>query len=240
MFKHKMHESVSLKVYLDWFLLAFLGGSVNAGGFLACQRFVTHVTGFATLAGIDLASGELAAAFGMLTVPVFFLAGVMVAAYLTDRRVLEGKRPRYELVMSMVTFFLFLSVAGGVSDWFGPFGGLQLGKDYSLLAILCLASGLQNAALTSASGATIRTTHLTGLTTDLGIGLVRAAGLAAGDKNRSAMMKMNYLRIGTIVSFMAGSGVGAYLYLRFGYLGFLLPMAIAAYAAAVARKQSAA
>ena len=52
MFHHRIHDKVGYKTYLDWFLLAFLGGHVNAGGYLACHRFVSHVTGFATLAGV--------------------------------------------------------------------------------------------------------------------------------------------------------------------------------------------
>jgi hypothetical protein len=41
----------------------------------------------------------------------------------------------------------------------------------------------------------------------------------------------NSLRIGTIVSFVIGSAAGAGLFLEFGYTGFVLPAAIAAYAA---------
>lgn len=235
MFKHKISEQVSFKTYVDWFLLSFLAGSVNAGGYLACHRFVSHVTGFATLAGVDAGSGRIEDAISILTVPVYFLFGVMVSAYFVDRRVHEGKRPRYALVMGCVFFCLLAAGIGGWLGWFGGFGAeINLEVDYYLLALLCGASGLQNAALTSASGATIRTTHLTGITTDLGIGLIRAAALPGGDPRKRQELKANLLRVGTIGSFMTGSGIGALGFLRVGYWGFLLPAAIALYATVIA------
>jgi uncharacterized membrane protein YoaK (UPF0700 family) len=235
MYQHRLTDAVGLKTYLDWLLLAFLAGAINAGGFLACNRFVSHVTGFATIAGVDFAQGEWGAAFGILTVPLYFLGGVMLSAYLIDRRAHEGKKPRYALVMSLVTILLLLSAIGGFFNFWGPFGDeMLLRDDYFLLSFLCAASGLQNAALTSATGATIRITHLTGLTTDLGIGLVRAAKREKSDPERRLEMITNAMRAGTILAFMLGSAVGAVLYLKYQYLGFLMPAAIAAYATWVA------
>ena len=70
--------------------------------------------------------------------------------------------------------------------WFGEFGEpLRLKRDYLLLALLCTASGLQNAVVSSLSGSIIRTTHLTGTTTDLGIGLIRVL-YSTGDPHRLA------------------------------------------------------
>jgi uncharacterized membrane protein YoaK (UPF0700 family) len=235
MFKHKINEDSGLKTYVDWFLLAFLSGSVNTGGWLACHRFVTHVTGFATLAGVGLAAGNRNEAIGMLTVPVYFLSGVMVSAYLIEKRIHEGKKPMYALVMGAVCLLLALAATGGELGWFGKFGGTaELNKDYFLLALLCAASGLQNAALTSASGATVRTTHLTGITTDLGIGLIRAASFRSSDPKHAIEVKSNWLRAGTITAFMIGSACGATLFISLGYLGFVLPAAIALYATVIA------
>lgn len=40
-----------------WMTLAFQGGLLNIGGLPACQSFVSHVTGFATLFGLELNQG---------------------------------------------------------------------------------------------------------------------------------------------------------------------------------------
>lgn len=239
MFKHQITESVRLKTKIDWILLAFLAGTVNTGGWMACHRFVTHVTGFATLAGVEWSEGHWGGAFRMLSVPLYFLTGVMISAYLVDHRIHQGKSPRYALAMSGVSGLLAIAALGGAMGWFGVFGGPDLGEgaDYMFLACLCMASGLQNAALTMASGATIRTTHLTGITTDLGIGLIRVLSLKSSrknDKRLDAEHVANKMRLATILSFMLGSAMGATLFIRFHYLGLLLPAAIALYAALVA------
>ncbi len=133
MYKHRINEQVGLKTQVDWFLLAFLAGTVNTGGYLACHRFVTHVTGFATLAGVDAAAGKWQDAVGILTVPIYFLFGVMISAYLIDHRVQAGKKPRYVWVMSAVTILLAAAGIIGEIGWFGPFGSeLELHRDYIL------------------------------------------------------------------------------------------------------------
>lgn len=235
MFQHRLEDEGDLKTYFNWFLLSFLAGNVNAGGYLACHRFVTHVTGFATLVGVDVAHQRFDQAIGIFSVPFYFLLGVICSAFLVDRRIHQGKRPRYDWVMFLV--FLCLTAAGiaGSLETFGQFGQvLLLKQDYFLLALLCAASGLQNAAITSASGATVRTTHLTGITTDLGIGLVRVWYTDPKSKTRQRTVRNNWLRAGSITSFLGGSIVGAFLFLHLHYQGFLLPAGIAFYSCLVA------
>jgi uncharacterized membrane protein YoaK (UPF0700 family) len=116
---------------------------------------------------------------------------------------------------------------GGHFGLFGEFGHEpELRQDYLLLALLCAASGLQNAVVSSASGSAVRTTHLTGLTTDLGTGLVRAF---SNRRLHESEMRAARLRFGTIVSFTGGSFAGAASYLHLHYLGFLGPALIATY-----------
>lgn len=225
MFRHRLHKATRFRTHFDWFLLSFLAGSVNAGGFLAAHRFVSHVTGFATLFGVAAANRHWDQALGLLSIPVYFLLGAMVSAVLVDRNVHRGRRPHYALVMTLVASCLLAAALGGHLGYFGEFGSEpRLRQQYILLALLCGASGLQNAAVSTASGMTIRTTHLTGLTTDLGTGLVRAF---SNPSVYDAEIRAAQYRIGTIVSFGLGSAVGAWIYLAYSYLGFLLPAALA-------------
>ncbi len=237
MFNHRLDETPGQRVVLHWFLLCFSGGCINAGGFLATGRFVSHVTGFATLFGVDAVNLELDKAIGILSVPVFFLLGAFVAGMLIDRPVSRGEHPHFDWVMSLGAACLLAAALGGMTLQFGGFGEAGLKQNYILLALLCLASGLQNAAITSSSGRSVRTTHLTGLTTDLGLGLAR---LMAFDLKKEGFMKearANWLRIGSIASFVVGSAFGAGFFVRFGYKGFLLPAAISAYAAWNGRRE---
>ncbi len=238
MFRHRVSDQLSLRTVAHWLLLCFVAGNVNTGGYLACHRFVSHVTGFATLAGIEAAELRWWDALGVISVPIYFLMGVMISAYFVDRRLHEGHSPRYALVMGLSSICLLLSAMAGVVGWWGEFGHSQvIWRDYFLLALLCMASGLQNAALTSSSGSTLRTTHLTGATTDLGIGLVRWWALPTKDPRRETERRVAVLRLGSILSFMLGSTVGAFVYLRWQYSGFFLPASLGLYVTSIAASQ---
>ncbi|NDE13437.1 DUF1275 domain-containing protein [bacterium] len=51
--RQKITDAVPFRAQLAWYNLAFTAGMINSGGFLACRRFVSHVTGFVTLSGVD-------------------------------------------------------------------------------------------------------------------------------------------------------------------------------------------
>lgn len=217
-----------------WFLMAFIAGAVNVGGFMACLRFVTHVTGFATLFGADIVSNQWLRGFSMLSVPIFFLFGVMFSAYFVDHQSLRNRRPQYSLVLGLIALCLFLAAFGGQLNWFGPFGhDVTLDRDYVFLILLCGASGMQNALVSTVSGSLVRTTHLTGLTTDLGIGFMR---IFMGHVAKQKELYLIRLRLGSIFSFIAGSALGALAFSYFDYLGFLMPGFLAVLAAVIAHR----
>ncbi len=236
MFAHKFDEVPKNSVVLHWFMLSFSGGCINAGGFAATGKFVSHVTGFATLFGVDIVNRQFEAAIGILSVPIFFLLGAFVAGLLIDRPIYMGKRPHFDWVMGLSAFCLFLAAFGDTLQ-FGSFGqAVRLEQNYFFLALLCLASGLQNAAITSSSGKSVRTTHLTGLTTDLGLGLARLVTFDSKKANYRKEIRANELRFGSILSFVVGSAVGGFIFFNFGYTGFILPGVISVYAAWHGRK----
>lgn len=231
MFRYKLDETPDRGVVAHWLLLGFNAGCINAGGFLATGRFVTHVTGFATLFGVDFQQSGLLASLPILSVPVFFLLGAMIAGLLTDRPIYQKSAPHYDYVMGLSSACLLLAALAGGFDYFGAFGeSFRLKHTYLLLALLCLASGLQNGAITSSSGSSVRTTHLTGLTTDLGLGFARMLTFRKGERRREEWLA-NSLRAGTILSFVLGSAAGASLFASLRYRGFIVPAAIAGYAA---------
>lgn len=51
--RFKISDDVPFRVQWSWLILSFTAGAVNAGGFLSCQRFVSHVTGFVTISGLN-------------------------------------------------------------------------------------------------------------------------------------------------------------------------------------------
>ncbi len=208
-----------------WMVMAFQAGVLNIGGFMACHRFVSHVTGFATFFGVEISAGEGFEAFGMLTVPLFFLMGAMLSGHLVDLRLRQHKRPRYYITFGLIFLLTFTVFGGGMLGWFGAFGEpLALARDYFLLALLCLACGIQNGTIATVSGFAVRTTHLTGLTTDLGIGIVRLMNRERlPDLDAKLETKANFMRTAILIGFVAGSVVGGFAFARYGYGGFALP-----------------
>lgn len=240
MFQHKLNDEVSYRTYLDWFVLSFLAGNINTGGYLACHRFVSHVTGFATMSGILLEQKDWVESFGTLLIPMFFLIGVIISGYLTEKQYAHKVHgQRYAPVMWLVSLILFFVSIGGYVGWFGSFGdAASMKHSFILLASLCGACGLQNAAITSASGSTVRTTHLTGITTDLGLGIVKSEFKLINKEQKDNERKANKLRAVTILSFTLGSLVGAFTFAKFGYLGFILPALISQYSALKAHQNN--
>ncbi|WII71586.1 YoaK family protein [Bdellovibrio sp. 22V] len=207
--------------------MAFQAGAINTGGYLACHRFVSHVTGFGTMVGTEAAQGKWFHTLGALSVPGFFIGGTMLSAFFVDRRIQTGRRPLYPIVLFLILALTGMVAVAGNMGLFGKFGESFLARDYYLLAALCLASGIQNATITSAFGAIVRTTHLTGITTDLGIGVVRVISHSHKIQPRNNEIRANWMRIGLISFFTLGSFVSAYVYLHAQYWGFLIPCGIA-------------
>ncbi|MCC7441142.1 MAG: DUF1275 domain-containing protein [Bdellovibrionales bacterium] len=239
MFHHHPDERPGLFVQFNWFLLCFSAGSINAGGFLATGRFVSHVTGFATLFGVDLAESKYNEAFGILTVPMFFLLGAFISGWLVDRPSRRGRRPRYDLVMLLGAALLFASAALSLipryADRFGT-DDLSFRQAYLLMSFLCMACGLQNGAMTTSSRGAVRTTHLTGLLTDLGVGITRILFPVGSDHAIRGERYTNWLRAGSVGAFVVGSAVGGVMFLHYEFQGFLLPAAISLYAAVMGRQ----
>lgn len=213
-----------------WFLLAFQGGALDAGGYLAVHRFVSHVTGFVTMAGIAGAGLDWLNMIVMFLIPVAFLTGVVISAWNTERRRIYQQLPRYGLIFSLMILSIFMVAFLGGRGFFGEFGsgGSQL-KDYALMFILAFTCGLQNAVISSASGSFIRTTHLTGPTTDFGIGLVRLWSTRKSLSKHEVFA--TWCRFGIYWSFVLGALVAANLHQRFKFNGFYLPLAISLYTA---------
>jgi uncharacterized membrane protein YoaK (UPF0700 family) len=205
--------------------MAFQAGVLNIGGFMACHRFVSHVTGFATFFGYEINQSDNSHAFGMLLVPLFFLFGAMISGFLVDIRLKLHKKPKYYISFGFIFLLLLFVYVGGVSGYFGVFGEpLNNRHDYLLLIILCFTCGIQNGSITSVSKFVVRTTHLTGITTDLGIGLARLLSSKKLNEPMENEKKATFMRIGVIFFFGLGSVIGGYIFSKLAYVGFIIPV----------------
>lgn len=227
MFNEINYSYYSRPSVLVWLSMAFQAGAINTGGYLACHRFVSHTTGFATLFGESLAEGKISKSMSLISVPFFFLVGAMISAIFVDKQKAEGKKPLYVFVFFLMTGFLFLVFMVGLRGGFGTFGSAENDwQNYNLMALLCLTSGMQNATVTTAFRSVVRTTHLTGITTDLGIGIVRMIFANHLSVSRDEERKANWMRAGIIFFFILGAWISSLIYIHFQYLGFGLPLSV--------------
>jgi uncharacterized membrane protein YoaK (UPF0700 family) len=134
----------------------------------------------------------------------------------------RGKRPLYALPLFITAALVAGAALGGKLGWFGPFGGsVDQPADFVLLATLSFAMGIQNGAVATSTGLLVRTTHLTGPATDLGLGL---AELLFADEDRRRLAKRNvWLRAGKITSFVLGAAIAVPLCRTFEYGAFVVP-----------------
>src|SRR5690606_18900159 len=138
----------------------------------------------------------------------------IVSGLCVEARVRRDRPPHYDYVMYFCSFLLFLACVVGTNrniDVVQTY--LHVKKNFFLLSSICLASGLINAALSYSSRSTVRITHLTGITTDLGRGIAEYITLRlANRKKPEEELRINLLRAMTIGSFIIGSLVGAFGY----------------------------
>jgi uncharacterized membrane protein YoaK (UPF0700 family) len=146
--------------------LAFIAGAVNAGGYLAVRQYTSHMTGVIAAMADHLSLGEIALAAAGLSALLSFLAGAACTALLVNWGRRRGMQSEYALPLLLEAALLLT---------FGLMG-VHLRQSHShfvfaTVSLLCFTMGLQNAIITKISKAEIRTTHMTGVVTDIGIEL---------------------------------------------------------------------
>jgi len=204
----------------SWLLLSLAAGGVNAGAFLACQRFVTHVTGLASQIGMDVGQWRL---LGEYTVVIIcFILGAMASVFALQGRYHRGKAPLHALPLVVVSVLLAVVAFMGHANVFGPIGeSVEELADFALLSILSFAMGLQNATVATSTGMAVRTTHMTGPATDLGVHLATSFYIRGEERHKA--LRGAALRGGKLIAFTAGAALMVPLIRASGYLAFLVP-----------------
>lgn len=217
--------------------MSLCAGVLNAIAFIGLGTFATHVTGFATLFGVHVAGSRPGNALAALAVPLFFLGGAVISGLCVEARVRRNKMPHYDYVMYFCSFLLVLACIIGDFRGTDPQSYIHLQRNFTLLSLICMSSGLINAALSYSSRSTVRITHLTGVTTDLGRGIAEFISLRAHRvPTTKSDLRLNLLRTLTIFSFALGSLIGAFLYRALFFNALLFPAAYFVYAGEHGRK----
>jgi uncharacterized membrane protein YoaK (UPF0700 family) len=201
--------------------LALTAGFVNSSGFVLLGTFTSHVTGSVGRLANDLAAREWGAAALASVFVVAFFAGAFVASLLVHAQGWRVSRAYGSaLLVESATLGSFVVIA--LAGRFEHARALD-----AQAAQLCFAMGMQNSLVTSLSGAVVRTTHLTGVVTDLGIeaarwhywllSLRRARGAARPSPAKAVLL------LTILTAFTLGAISGALFTAHRGPLAMLLP-----------------
>lgn len=214
--------------FMNWqlfCLLAFNAGAVNAGGFMVVARYTSHMTGFVSEMADKLVMGEFAFVLAALGSVISFFCGAVASSMLIDWAKVRRLRSEYALPLLLEAILLLVFGFLGARFMQHQLPWFSLSVTVWLLTFIM---GLQNALSSRISWAMVRTTHMTGIITDLGIECGRALFVNRGvpqqihvHANRRRMLGLAAL----LVLFFAGGVLGAVGFKTFGFIA-IVPLAL--------------
>jgi len=209
-FKHNLRLAI---------LLCLNAGFINAAGFIAFNVLTTNVTGHAALLAVGIASSNFHSVRTVALWLLLFLAGAFSSGLIISK-VGREKASAYSLpILIIIVVILSVAMFGHVYDH------RPIETEYFAGSLL-FAMGMQNALVSMVSGSVVRTTHLTGIVTDLGIDL---SALITNRKNMPAYMSNRIiLRVTIIVSFLLGGIIGGVMFMSSGFHAFFVPACLSA------------
>lgn len=163
MFRHKGKTRTLVHNLRIASLLSFVAGLVNVAGFLAVQKLTTNVTGHFAFFVDEVFKQNFWGGLNYFLYILFFFLGSFFSSFSIELVTKINERLIYRIPVIIESLILILTAV---------FGKEMIIHAPNMLAYaLLFAMGLQNSLVTTISNATVRTTHLTGLFTDLGIEL---------------------------------------------------------------------
>lgn len=195
-------------------LLSFVAGMVNVAGFLSVQRLTTNVTGHFAFFVDEVFKMNFGESLIYFLYFLFFFLGSFISSFLIE--FIRRKNEQYIYIIPALIEILILVTVG-------------LGGSYLILHFpnfiafsLLFAMGLQNALVTRISDALVRTTHLTGLFTDLGIELSQLI-FYKEERQRKRLHSSIKLHLRIILFFFLGGVFAGVLYAYFQLYVLVIP-----------------
>jgi uncharacterized membrane protein YoaK (UPF0700 family) len=201
-------------------LLGLTAGFVNAAGFLGFSVLTTNVTGHAALFAERIAMQDWKTARVVALWMFLFLAGAFISGLIVSK---IGRNQRFSYAIPII---IEMAILLGIASLGFNYDHSLVGKEIFAGSLL-FAMGLQNSLVSMVSGSVVRTTHLTGTFTDLGIELAQL--LQRSHQDIHGLLSKIKLRLAVILFFMTGALAGAYLFRSYSFSAFFLPLIILFY-----------
>ena len=214
MFTHQGNERTyqhNLKIAT---LLSFVAGSVNIIGFLSVQKLTTNVTGHFAFFVDAILAHKLYDSLIIFLFTFFFFLGAFVSNFLVE--IVHKKNEKNIFVMPVALEIVILLTLGII-------GNLFYVTSPNIIALsLLFAMGLQNSLVTKISNAFVRTTHLTGLFTDLGIEMSQLFFYKSIEQKEKLLSTIR-LRLRIITFFFLGGIICGLIYTQLKLYALLIP-----------------
>lgn len=199
-------------------LLALVAGVLNSVGFVAVSLYTSHMTGLVASTA-DNVSGRSWAVAGLdATAVASFLVGAATCAIVFNWGRRRHREARYANVLGLQAILvLTIAVTADHLRWHH--------RAWVIVPVLCFTMGLQNAIITKISSAQIRTTHVTGMVTDIGIELGKLLYRSRTPGLLPVLPDLPKLRMLTelVGLFFVGGVLGSASYVAFGFATLLAP-----------------
>lgn len=185
-------------------ILAFVAGTVNSAGYFAFGYFSANMTGNVSLISDHISLEQFAIATAFASIVVLFIMGAFAASLFIQLGKHKNWRRVYALTL-LAEACLLLVVGALDIHGSGPLIGTLI------VGILSFTMGIQNAASTRMSTGRVRTTHVSGVATDIGVGLATLWHSHSKEASSATIQRLK-LHSATIVSFLFGGIVGVFSY----------------------------
>ncbi len=205
MFKHQGKNRTLSHNLKAASILSFVAGLVNVVGFLSVQRLTTNVTGHFAYFVDEFFRFQFSKSIIYLLYILFFLIGSFFSNFLIE--IVARTKERNIFILPVLIEILILIAIGLL-------GQLVLMKHPDIIALALLFSmGLQNSLITTLSNTMVRTTHLTGLFTDLGIELSQLFFYKTPEQKKQLRGNIK-LRLRIIIFFFLGGTFAGFIYYK--------------------------
>jgi uncharacterized membrane protein YoaK (UPF0700 family) len=189
------------------FTLALVAGCINVVGLLGFQhQAVSHLSGTATLLGTSIIEFS-AQSWHLFAILLSFVIGSAISGFSLSGSSVKLGRHYGSLLITEGIFLLIAIYFLEQESLFGHY-------------FASAACGLQNALATKYSGAVIRTTHMTGIFTDLGIMFGAVLRKETFDKRKFILFIL------IILGFIVGGSIGSIFYKMYQFYTLLIPVCI--------------
>ena len=194
-------------------LLSFVAGLVNVVGFFSVQKLTTNVTGHFAFFIDEVFKLNLDNAFHIALFVIFFFLGAFFANFSVET---------YSRIRETQTYLFPILIEALILAIIAFTGNYLIKSNPDVIAYsLLFAMGMQNSLVTSISKSIVRTTHLTGLFTDMGIEFSQLF-FYKDEKHKAQLVKSIKLRLTIILMFFVGGVSGGILFGSFGIQSLIL------------------